>query len=102
MSDHLPRLDKDDNIFTVHGELPDEFIMSAYDTFSALRNVKTNTSTGPDNTPAWVLRSMLIISRPRSRVYSIHFMFAIECASRLCKCGYSSFDVETIDNEFRL
>ena len=26
VSDHLPRLDKDDNVFRVHEELPDEFI----------------------------------------------------------------------------
>ena len=56
VSDHLPRLDKDDNVFTVHEELPDEFIISVDDTVSALRKVKTNKSTGPDNIPAWVLK----------------------------------------------
>ena len=56
MSDHLPRLDKYDNVFTVHEELPDEFIINVDDTVSALRNVKTNKSTGPDNIPAWVLK----------------------------------------------
>ena len=56
VSDHLHRLDKDDNAFTVHEELPDEFIISVDDTVSALRKVKTNTSTGPDNIPAWVLK----------------------------------------------
>ena len=56
VSDHLPRLEKDDNIFTVNEELPDEFIISVDDTFSALRKVKTNTCTGPDNIPAWVLK----------------------------------------------
>ena len=40
MSDHLPRLDKDDNVFTVHEELPDGFIISVDDTVSALRKVK--------------------------------------------------------------
>ena len=54
MSDHLPRLDKDDNVFTVHEELPDAFIISVDDTFSVLRKVKTNKSTGTDNIPAWV------------------------------------------------
>ena len=29
---------------------------SGDDTFSALRKVNTNTSTGPDNIPAWVLK----------------------------------------------
>ena len=54
VSDHLPRLDKDDNVFTVHEQLPDEFIISVDDTVSALRKVKTNKSTGTDNIPAWV------------------------------------------------
>ena len=52
----MTRLDKDDNVFTVHEELPDEFIISVDDTVSAVRKVKTNTSTGPDNIPAWVLK----------------------------------------------
>ena len=56
VSDDLPRLDKDDNLFTVHDELPDAFIISVDDTVSALRKVKTNKSTGPDNIPAWVLK----------------------------------------------
>ena len=51
MSDHLPRLDKAGMVFTVHEELPDEFIISVDDTLSALRKVKTSKSTGPDNTP---------------------------------------------------
>ena len=56
VSDHLPRLDKDDKVFTVHEELLDEFIISVGDTLSALRKVKTSKSTGPDNIPAWVLK----------------------------------------------
>ena len=56
VSDHLHRLDNDDNVFTVHEELPDAFIIIVDDTLSALRKVKTNTSTGPDNIPAWVLK----------------------------------------------
>ena len=43
-------------VFTVNEELPDEFIISVEDTFSALRKVKTNKSTGPDNIPEWVLK----------------------------------------------
>ena len=35
VSDHLFRLDKDDNVFTVHEELPDGFIISVVGTFSA-------------------------------------------------------------------
>ena len=71
MSDHLPRLDKDDNVFTVHEELPDEFIISVDDTVSALRKVKTNKSTGPDNIPAWVLKEHADCLAPRSRVFLI-------------------------------
>ena len=37
VSDHLLRLDKDDNVFTVREELPDEFIISVDDTVPALR-----------------------------------------------------------------
>ena len=37
-----------------------------------------------------------------ARNKSIFFMFAMECASKLHKCGCSSFDVETINNEFRI
>ena len=35
MSDKLVSLDKDGNLFTVHGDLPDECIISVVDTFSA-------------------------------------------------------------------
>ena len=55
LSDHLPRLDTDDNVFTIHEYLPNEVIISVDDTLSALRKFKTNRSTGPDNIPAWVL-----------------------------------------------
>ena len=37
----MPRLDKDDNVFTVHEELPDECIISVDYMFSALRKVNT-------------------------------------------------------------
>ena len=37
-----------------------------------------------------------------SKVDLIRFMFAMECASKLLECGSSSFDVETINNEFRI
>ena len=73
VSDHLPRLDKDDNVFTVHEELPDEFIISVDDTVSALRKVKTNKSTGPDNIPVWVLKEHAIILRPRSWVFFYNY-----------------------------
>ena len=71
VSDHLPRLDKDDNVFTVHEELPDEFIISVDDTVYALRKVKTNKSTGPDNITAWVLKEHADCLAARSRVFVI-------------------------------
>ena len=55
LSDHLPRLDKDDNVFTVHEELPDEFIISVY-FLSILRKVKSSKSTGPDDISSWLLK----------------------------------------------
>ena len=54
VSEHLPRLKVNNEIFAVEGELPDEFIISIQTTFKALRNIKSNKASGPDNTPAWV------------------------------------------------
>ena len=56
VSEHLPRLNVDNEVFTVEGELPDECIISIQTTVKALRNIKTNKASGPDNTPAWVLK----------------------------------------------
>ena len=56
VSEHLPRLNVDNEVFAVEVELPDECIISIQTTFTALRNIKTNTASGPDNTPAWVLK----------------------------------------------
>ena len=58
VSEHLPRLNVHNEVFAVEGELPDEFIISIQTTFKALglRNIKPNKATGPDNTPAWVLK----------------------------------------------
>ena len=47
----------------MHEELPDEFIISVDDTVSALRKVKTNKSTGPDNIHAWVLMEHAVVFR---------------------------------------
>ena len=42
VSEHLPRLNDDNDVFAVEGELPDECIISIQTTFKALSNIKTN------------------------------------------------------------
>ena len=42
VSEHLPRLNVDNEVFTVEGELPDECIIIIQTTFKALCNIKTN------------------------------------------------------------
>ena len=53
VSEHLPRLDRNNEAFDVDGQLPDEYIIDITNTLQALRNVKTDKATGPDNIPAW-------------------------------------------------
>ena len=52
--------------------------------------------------PKWPLSQKLRGAEPSTLTVCIGFMFAMECASKLHKCGCSSFDVETINNEFRI
>ena len=54
--EHLPRLDKHHDIFTVNEELPDAYCINVDVTLLALQRVKTNKATGPDIIPAWVLK----------------------------------------------
>ena len=49
LSDKLPRLNKDNTVFTVNGELPDQYVIPVMNTFEALCNVKVRKATGPDN-----------------------------------------------------
>ena len=49
VSEHLPRLNVDNEVFAVEGELPDECIISIQTNVTALRNIETNTASGPDN-----------------------------------------------------
>ena len=56
VSDKLPRLKKDNTVFTVNGELPDQYVIPVMKTFEALCNVKLRKATGPDNIPAWLLK----------------------------------------------
>ena len=64
VSEHLPRLNVDNEVFAVEGEHPDECIISIQTTFKALRNIKTNKAPGPDNTPAWVLKDHAALLAP--------------------------------------
>ena len=64
VSEHLPRLNVNNEVFAVEGELPDEFIISIQTTFKALRNIKSNKESGPDNTPAWVLKDHAALLAP--------------------------------------
>ena len=56
VSEHLPRLNVDNEVFVVEGKLLDECVISIQTTFKALRNIKPNKASGPDNTPAWALK----------------------------------------------
>ena len=55
VSEHLPRLDRNNEAFDVEGQLPDEYVIDLTTTLQALRKVKTNKATVglPDNVPAW-------------------------------------------------
>ena len=64
VSDKLPRLKKDNTIFTVNDELPDQYVIPVMKTFEALCNVKVRKATGPDNIPAWLLKSHAEVLAP--------------------------------------
>ena len=64
VSEHLPRLNVNNEVFAVEGELPDEFIISIQTTYKAIRNIKSNKASGPDNTPAWVLKDHAALLAP--------------------------------------
>ena len=57
VSEHLPRLDRNNEAFDVDGQLPDEYVIVLTTTLQALRKVKTNKATGPDHVPARILKN---------------------------------------------
>ena len=57
VTEHLPRLDRNNEAFDVEGQLPDEYVIDLTTTLRALRKVKANKATGPDNVPAWILKN---------------------------------------------
>ena len=56
VTEHLPRLEYDDQVFTLNDELPDQYVITVMTTLDALQHIKTGKATGPDNIPAWVLK----------------------------------------------
>ena len=56
-SEHLPRLDRNNEAFGVEGQLPDEYVIDLTSTLQALRKIKINKATGHINVPAWILKN---------------------------------------------
>ena len=57
VSEHLPRLDGNNEAYDVDDQLPDEYVIDLTTTLQALRKVTTNKATGPDNVPASILNN---------------------------------------------
>ena len=57
VSEHLPRLDRNNEAFCVDSQLPDEYLIDLTTPLQALRTFKTHKATGPDNGPAWILKT---------------------------------------------
>ena len=52
VTEHLPRLEYDDQVFTLNEELPDQYVITVMTTLDALQHIKTGKATGPDKIPA--------------------------------------------------
>ena len=61
VSEHVSRLDSNNEAFDVDCQLQDEYVIDLTATLQALRKVKTNKATGPDNVPAWILKNQAYI-----------------------------------------
>ena len=71
VSEHLPRLDRYNEAFDVDGQLPDEYVIVLTTTLQALRKIKTNKATGPDNVPAWILKNHAnILAGPLTAIFN--------------------------------
>ena len=71
VSEHQPRLDRNNEAFDVEGQLPDEYVIDLTTTIQALRKVKTNKATGPDNISAWILRNHAnILAGPLTAIFN--------------------------------
>ena len=71
VSEHLPRLDRNNEAFGVEGQLPDEYVIDVTTTLQALRKVKTNKANGSDNVPAWILKNHAnILAGPLTAIFN--------------------------------
>ena len=71
VSEHLPRVDRNNDVFDVDGQLPDEYVIDLATTLQAIRKVKTNKATGPDNVPAWILKNHAgILAGPLTAIFN--------------------------------
>ena len=71
VSEHLPRLDRNNEAFGVKGQLPDEYVIDLTTTIQSLRKVKTNKATGPDNVPAWILNNHAnVLAGPLTAIFN--------------------------------
>ena len=67
VSEHLPRLDRNNEAFDVDDQLCHRFSHH----LQALRKVKTNKATGPDNVPAWILKHHAsILAGPLTAIFN--------------------------------
>ena len=68
VSEHLLRLDIDDDTFEGIGELPDKYIIRVETT---LLRVKVNNATGPDDIPAWIIRKHAVtLAEPLTAIFN--------------------------------
>ena len=71
VSEHLPRLDRNNEAFDVDDQLPDEYVIDLTRTLHALRKLKINKATGPDNIPAWILKNHAnILAGPLTAIFN--------------------------------
>ena len=71
VSEHLSRLDRNNEAFDVDCRLPDGYVIDLTTTLQALRKVKTNEATGPDNVPAWILKNHAnILAGPLTAIFN--------------------------------
>ena len=71
VSEHLPRLDRNNEAFDVYGQLPHEYVIDLTTTLQALRKVKTKKATGPDNVSAWIPKNHAnILAGPLTAIFN--------------------------------
>ena len=72
VSSDMPRLTGNHPVFQLQEPLPAAFSISVGGTMAALRKVKVNKATGPDNIPAWILRDFADeLAAPLASIYNV-------------------------------